>query len=157
MPSLLSLSETKSAHIGDATRPGLTVAECGRRSLRSGLPANPYSMRGACEFDCSSVRKIEADAEDAARQIRQHGQGSRAESSRSAFHNIHSAMAIAARLVDPECPSPEGEKDNAAGRRTRLRHGLWPGPDHREHAVSAGGVNPRTRAIQIQTHFAVTV
>jgi hypothetical protein len=104
----LSLSETKSAHIGDATRPGLTVAECGRRSLRSGLPANPYSMRGACEFDCSSVRKIEADAEDAARQIRQHGQGSRAESSRSAFHNIHSAMAIAARLVDPECPSPEG-------------------------------------------------
>ena len=104
----VSLSETKSAHIGDATRPGLTVAECGRRSLRSGLPANPYSMRGACEFDCSSVRKIEADAEDAARQIRQHGHGSRAESSRSAFHNIHSAMAIAARLVDPECPSPEG-------------------------------------------------
>jgi hypothetical protein len=34
------------------------------------------------------------------------GQGILAGSSRSAFHNIHSAMAIAARLADPECPSP---------------------------------------------------
>jgi hypothetical protein len=26
---------------------------------------------------------------------------------RSAFHNSHSAMVIAARSADPECPSPE--------------------------------------------------
>jgi hypothetical protein len=29
-------------------------------------------------------------------------------SNRSPFHNIRSATAIAARLADPECPSPEG-------------------------------------------------
>ena len=31
-----------------------------------------------------------------------------AESNRSPFHNIRSATAIAARLADPECSSPEG-------------------------------------------------
>jgi len=29
-------------------------------------------------------------------------------SNRSPFHNIRSATAIAARLADPECSSPEG-------------------------------------------------
>ena len=78
----LSLSETKSGHIGGAIRQRSAAAECGRRSLWSGLAANPYSMRGACEFDCSSLRKIEVDAEDAAHQIRRHGQGIPAGSSR---------------------------------------------------------------------------
>jgi hypothetical protein len=64
-------------------------------------------MIGVSGFDCSSLRKIEADAEDAARQIRRHGQGSRVGSSRSTSHNIRSAMVTAARLDDPECPSPE--------------------------------------------------
>jgi hypothetical protein len=78
------------------------------------LPENPYSRRGASGLDCSSLRKIEVSAEDAARQIRRHGQGSRVGSSRSAFHNTRSAMVIAARSDDPECPSPE-----VAGRQCR--------------------------------------
>ena len=103
----LSLSETKFGHIGGASHPGLAPVECGRWSLRRGLPANPCSMRGASGFDCSSLRKIEVDTEGAARQTQQYGQGIPVGSSRSAFHNSHSAMAIAVRLADPECPSPE--------------------------------------------------
>ena len=94
-------------HIGDAICPGLAPAEYGRRPLRRGLPANPCSTRGAFGFDCNRLRKFEVDSEDAARQIRRHGQGSPVGSSRSASHNSHSAMAIAARLAGPECPSPE--------------------------------------------------
>ena len=56
-------------------------------------------MRG-----CSSLRKIEVNAEDAASQVRRRGQGSRVGSSRSAFHNNRSAMVIAARSDDPEFP-----------------------------------------------------
>src|ERR1035437_637572 len=78
----LSLSETRSGRIGDAIRPGLAPAKCGRRSRWGGLPENPYSRIGAFGFDCSSLRKIEANAEDAARQIRRHGQGSRVGSNR---------------------------------------------------------------------------
>ena len=40
----------------------------------------------------------------AARRRRRHGQDIPVGSSRSAFPNGHSAMAIAARLADPECP-----------------------------------------------------
>jgi hypothetical protein len=36
------------------------------------------------------------------------GQDIPAGSNRSPFHNTRSAMAFAARLADPECPSPEG-------------------------------------------------
>jgi hypothetical protein len=104
---LLSLSETKSGHIGDATRLGLARQEYGRRSGSRAILAHPYSVTGACELDYSSLRKIEADAENAARQIQRYGQGIPVGSSRSAFHNNHSAMAIAARLADHECPSPE--------------------------------------------------
>jgi hypothetical protein len=64
-------------------------------------------MRGVFGIDCNRWRKFEADAEDAARQTRQHGRGSPVGLSRSASHNSHSAMAIAARLADPEYPSPE--------------------------------------------------
>ena len=95
MSDCLSVSETKSGRIGDAIRPGLAPAKYGRRFRRDGLPENPYSMTGASGFDCSSLRKIEVDAEDAARQIRRHGQGSPVGSKRPAFHN---AMAIAVRL-----------------------------------------------------------
>src|SRR5271154_6109830 len=110
----LSLSETKSGRIGGAIHPGLAPAEFGRRSRRGGLPENPYSMIGASGFDCSSLRKIEVNAENAARQIRRHDQGNPVGSNRSAFHNTRSAMAIAARWDDPECPSPE-----VAGRQYR--------------------------------------
>ena len=44
-------------------------------------------MIGASGFDCSSLRKIEVNAEDAVRQTRRHGRGSLVGSSRSAFHN----------------------------------------------------------------------
>ena len=66
----LSLSETKSGHIGGAIRPGFAPAECGRRSGWRATLANPCSMRGAFELDYSSLRKFEVDTEDAARQIR---------------------------------------------------------------------------------------
>src|SRR4051794_11471187 len=79
----LSLSETKPGRIGDAVRPGLARAEYGRRSRSGGLPENPYSRIGASGLDCSSLRKIEVNAEDAARQIRRHGQGGPVGSSRS--------------------------------------------------------------------------
>jgi DNA polymerase-3 subunit epsilon len=103
----LSLSETRSGRIGGAIRPKLERAEYGPRSRWGGLPENPYSRRGAPGFDCSSLRKIEVNAEDAARQIRRHDQGNRVGSSRSASHNTRSATAIAARWDDPECPSLE--------------------------------------------------
>ena len=61
-------------------------------------------MIGVSGFDCSSLRKIEVNAEDAARQIRRRGQGNHVGSSRSAFHNIRSAMVIAARSDDLEFP-----------------------------------------------------
>ena len=64
-------------------------------------------MTGAFGFDCSSLRKIEVNVEDAARQIRQHGQGSHVGSSRLASHNSHSAMERAVMLVDHECPLSE--------------------------------------------------
>jgi hypothetical protein len=57
-------------------------------------------MKGASGVYCSSLHKSEADAEDAARQIRQCDQGSPVGSSRSAVHNSHSATAIAVRLVE---------------------------------------------------------
>src|ERR1700730_4690218 len=100
----LSLSETRSGCIDGAIRLGLARAEYGRRSRWGALPENPYSRIGASGFDCSNLRKIEVNAEDAARQIRRHGQGSRVGSSRSAFHNIRSAIAIAARSDDLEFP-----------------------------------------------------
>jgi hypothetical protein len=59
-------------------------------------------------LDCRNLRKVEANAEDAARQIRRRGQGGRVGSSRSAFHNIRSATVIAAWSDDPECPLSEG-------------------------------------------------
>jgi hypothetical protein len=62
---------------------------------------------GSMKQRCSSLRKIEVDTEGGARQTRQHGHGIPVGSSRSAFHNSHSAMVIAARLADPECPLPE--------------------------------------------------
>ncbi len=62
--------------------PGLAAAECDRRSGWHAMPAYPYSRIGASGFGCSSLRKIEVDVEDAARQIRRHGQGSRVGSSR---------------------------------------------------------------------------
>jgi hypothetical protein len=58
--------------------------------------AQPYSMIIAARFDCSGLHKSEADAEDAAHQTRRYGESSRTGSSRSAFHNSHSAMVIAA-------------------------------------------------------------
>ena len=103
----LSLSETKSGRIGDASRPGWGATEYGRRSEWRAMSANLYSMTGAFGFDCSSLRKIEVNIEDAARQIRRHGQGSRVGSSQLASHNSHSAMESAAMLVDHECPLSE--------------------------------------------------
>ena len=72
----LSLSETKSAHIDGAIRPGLAAAECGPRSGWHAIPAHPCSMIGAFELDCSSLHKSEADALNAAHQIQQCDQGS---------------------------------------------------------------------------------
>ena len=60
-------------------------------------------MRG-----CSRSCKIAADGEDAALRTQQRGQDIPGGSNRSPFHNTRSATAIAARLADPECPSPEG-------------------------------------------------
>src|SRR6202045_1192155 len=67
-----------------------------------------HRQMGVLMRGCSSSRKIAADGEDAARRTRQRGQDIPAGSNRSPFHNIHSATAIAARLADPECSSPEG-------------------------------------------------
>jgi len=68
----------------------------------------PCRLRGACEPRYSSSRKIAADGEDAARRKRRRGQDIPTGSNRSPFHTIRSAMAIAVRLADPECSSPEG-------------------------------------------------
>jgi Transposase, Mutator family len=76
----LSLSESKSAH---AIRPRWVPVECSSWSLWSESLANPCSVKGTCEFGCNSSRKIEADAEDAARQKRRHGQGTLVGLSRS--------------------------------------------------------------------------
>ena len=72
----VSLSETKSGHIGGAIRPRLAGAECDRSSGWRATPAHPCSATGACELDCSILRKIEAHGEDAVRRIRQRGRGS---------------------------------------------------------------------------------
>ena len=101
LTAALSLSETRSGRIGGAIRPELARVGYGQSSRWGGLPDNPCSRTDASGLDCSSLRKIEVDAEDAARRIRRHGQGSRVGSSRSSFHNIRSAMAIAARSDDP--------------------------------------------------------
>ena len=66
MPLAAVLVGTKSEHIDGAIRQGLPRADCDQRSLRGGLPANPYSMRGAFGFDCNSLHTIEADVEHAA-------------------------------------------------------------------------------------------
>src|SRR6202022_739501 len=67
-----------------------------------------HRRMGVMKQDCSRSRKIAADGEDAARRTRQRGQDIPAGSNRSLFRNIRSATAIAARLADPECSSPEG-------------------------------------------------
>ena len=82
---LISLSKTKSGHSGGAVCPGPAPAEYDRQSLRRGLRANPYSVRTASGFDCSSLRKFEVDTEDAAHQILRHGRGIPVGSNQSAF------------------------------------------------------------------------
>src|SRR5258706_15857918 len=67
-----------------------------------------HRRMGVMKQDCSRSFKIAADGEDAARRTRQRGQDIPGGSNRSPFHNIRSATAIAARLADPECLSPEG-------------------------------------------------
>src|ERR1700736_5875363 len=67
-----------------------------------------HRQMGVLMRNCSRSRKIAADGGDAARRTRQRGQDIPAGSNRSPFHNIRSATAIAARLADPECLSPEG-------------------------------------------------
>jgi hypothetical protein len=59
-------------------------------------------MTGEFGCDCSSPHKLEADAEDAAHQNHDYGQGIPVGSTLSAFHSTHSAMATAERSADPE-------------------------------------------------------
>jgi len=67
--------------------------------------ADPFPMTGVFGYDCNNRHKLEAAAEDAARQTPGYGQG---RSTRSASYNSHFAMAALARSVDPEYPLPEG-------------------------------------------------
>jgi hypothetical protein len=83
-------------------------AQCDQRHVLFAATARPCRLKGACEPRYSRSRKIAADGEDAARRTRQRGQDIPGGSNRSPFHNTRSATAIAARLADPECPSPEG-------------------------------------------------
>src|SRR5258705_125581 len=99
-------------------RPLLDPSPNGRGKIQ-GTPQDPiptsktsshqsHSQMGVPMHGCSMSRKIAADGEDAARRTRQRGQDIPAGSNRLPFHNIRSATAIAARLADPECSSPEG-------------------------------------------------
>src|SRR3984893_16870143 len=82
-----------------------------------------HSQMGVPMHGCSSSRKIAADGENAARRTRQRGQDIPAGSNRSPFRNIRSATAIAARLADPECSSPEGgEKKKKKTKKKKRRH-----------------------------------
>ena len=103
----LSLSEIKSGHIGDEARQEMASIECTRGSGRRVTPVHPCSATDVFEPDCSNSRMSEARDEGVALGTRQHGLGSPVGSSRSAFQNVRSAMAIVGRSADPECPLPE--------------------------------------------------
>jgi hypothetical protein len=60
-------------------------------------PAHPCSATDVFELDCNNSRMSKARGEGVALRTRQHGQDSLVGSSRSPFHNIRSATAIAAR------------------------------------------------------------
>jgi Ku protein len=98
----LCLPQIKPEHIGDAVHPGSAGTECTPLPRRHVISARPCSTISECAC------KIAADGEDAARRTRQRGQDIPGGSNRSPFHNTRSATAIARRLADPECPSPEG-------------------------------------------------
>ncbi len=103
----LSLPETNSGRIGGAIRPKLAQPIYDRMTQWRAKQASPCPKTGAFGCDCNNRHKLEADAEDAARQTPGYGQGTPVGSTRSASHNNHFAMVTVAPLADPECPSPE--------------------------------------------------
>jgi hypothetical protein len=91
-PLVLLLTKTKTCTVADKKPKTKTLKIVGDATYRTQAEAE------------SGMKFIVS----ASRRTRQRGPDIPAGSNRSSFHNIRSATAIAARLADPECSSPEG-------------------------------------------------
>ena len=99
----LSLSEIKSEHSDDVIRRELG-SDCVRWPEQPVAAAHPCSRKGVFSRCCNRPYKKGGGDADAARRRRRHGQDIPAGSSQSAVPYGHSAIAIAARWADHECP-----------------------------------------------------
>jgi hypothetical protein len=100
----LSLSEIKSEHSDGVIRRELESEECARWPEQPVGPAHPCSGKGVFAHRCNRPYKKGGGDAGVVRRRRRHGQDIPAGSSQSAVPYGHSAMAIAARWADHECP-----------------------------------------------------
>ena len=100
----LSLSEIKSEHSDGVIRRELESEECVRWPEQPAAAAHPCSGKGVFSRCCNRPYKKGGGDAGVVRRRRRHGQDIPAGSSQSAVPYGHSAMAIAARWADHECP-----------------------------------------------------
>ena len=98
------MSEIKSERTDGVIRRELVSGACARQPEQPAVPAHPCSGKGVFSRCCNRPYKKGAGNAGVVRRRRRHGQDIPVGSSQSAVPYGHSAMAIAVRWADHECP-----------------------------------------------------